>query len=278
MFSVGVLYSAQEFLEFVSSTPNLDLSFSDMFQSFVIASPKAILELSQRCEWVRLNVAGKLEVTERGFLVIQYKQPELSLRVQIGHVIESYLPPWIPLLSRGRSETQKYLPPDALQCFKEAGLFSTPTDEIVSWWDTYSKVSRKKSKDDNLDVGRRGEKLSIAYERNRTKHEPIWQGFETNLAGYDLLSIVDISDLAPLRIEVKASDSRPEVATFYISKNEWNVAALSENYLVHLWSLRPKPRLIIVTPMQLQNHIPVDQGSGNWEKVSVPFSVFINAE
>jgi hypothetical protein len=276
MFSVGVLYSAQEFLEFVSNTPDLDLSFSEIFQSFAVASPKAILELSQRCEWVRLNISGKLEVTERGYQVLLSKQPELSLRVQIGHVIETYLPPWIPLLSRGRMETQKYLPPGALQCFKEAGLFSTPTDDIVNWWDNFSKMSRKKNKDDNLQTGRRGEKLSITYERNRTKREPLWQGFETNLAGYDLLSVVDTQDLRPLCIEVKASDSRPEVATFYISKNEWNVASTSDNYLIYLWSLRPKPKLIVITPAQLQSHIPIDQGDGNWEKASVPFSVFID--
>jgi hypothetical protein len=254
----------------------LDLSFSEIFQTFAVASPKAILELSQRCEWVRLNISSKLEVTERGYQVLQGKQPELSLRVQIGHLIETYLPPWIPLLSRGRTEAQKYLPPDALQCFKEAGLFSFPTDDIVNWWDKYSKISRKETKDNNLETGRHGEKLSINYERNRTKREPIWQGFETNLAGYDLLSVVDPQDLRPLCIEVKTSDSRPEVAAFYMSKNEWNVASTSDNYLIHLWSLRPKPKLIMITIFQLQNHIPINQGDGHWEKVSVPFSVFMD--
>ena len=276
MFSVGILYSAQEFLEFVNSTPTLDLNFSEIFQTFAVASPKAIFELSQKCEWIRLNMSGNLEVTERGFQVLQSKQPEISLRIQIGHLIETYMPPWIPLISRGRMETQKYLPSGVKQCFKEAGLFSTPTDDIVNWWDKYSQVSRKKNKDNNLETGRRGEKLSIEHERDRTKREPVWQGFETNLAGYDLLSIVREDDFRPLCIEVKTSDSRPDVAEFYISKNEWNVATVSDNFILHLWSLRPRPKLIVITPNQLQNHIPIDQGDGNWEKVSIPFTAFID--
>lgn len=274
MFSVGILYSAQEFLEFLSKTSGIDLKFPEMVSNFSVASPKATLELTQKCEWIRLNVSGYLEITDRGQQVLQSKEPELALRLQIGHLIEADLPPWIPLLSRGRSEAQKYLPVNVLQCFKEAGLFGEPSDEIVNWWDRYSKVSRKTTKDKNLEIGRRGEKLSIKYERDRTQREPIWQGFETNLAGFDILSVVDRSDHRLLRIEVKTANSRPEAATFYISRNEWNVATTSDNYIIHLWSLQPRPKLIVITPTQLQHHIPTDQGSGEWEKVSVPFSVF----
>ena len=229
MFSVGVLYSAYEFIEFVSRTPEIDTNFSITFRTFAVASPRAILELSQKCEWVQLNYDGRFELTDRGKEVISNKELELALRVQIGHLIESYLPTWLPLLSRGRLETQKYLPADALQCFSEAGLFSKPTDDIVAWWDKYSKVSRKTRRDNNLDVGRRGEKLTIAHERSRTNREPVWQGFETNLAGYDVLSVVNSEDLRPLCIEVKASNSKPNVASFFVSKNEWNVATTSEN-------------------------------------------------
>jgi hypothetical protein len=275
MFSVGVLYSAQEFLEFVSKTPELDLSFPDVFSTFSVASPKAVLVVSQKCEWIRLNVFGKLEVTERGTSVLQGKYPESILRIQIGHLIESYLPPWIPLLSKGRLEAQKYLPLDVRQCFMEANLFAEPTDEVVAWWDKYSKVSRKMRRDSNLEIGRLGEKLSIQHERERTKREPFWQGIESNLAGYDVLSVVSSTDIRLLCIEVKSSNSIPEVASFYISKNEWQVAMTSDNYLVHLWALRPRPNLIIVTPAQLQSHIPTNQGEGTWESTSIPFATFM---
>jgi hypothetical protein len=275
MFSVGILYAAQEFLEFVSKSPVLDLSFPDVFSTFSVASPRAVLELSQKCEWVRLNVTGKLEITERGLQVLQGKYPEFILRIQIGHLIESYLPPWIPLLSRGRQEAQRYFPADVRQCFREANLFSEPTDEIVSWWDKYSKISRKTRRDSNLETGRRGEKLSIEHERWRTQREPFWQGLESNLAGYDVLSVVDAEDVRPLRIEVKTSNSVREVASFYLSRNEWQVATTSDNYVLHLWALQPKPFLTIISFSQLQDHVPTNQGDGMWESVSIPFSAFI---
>ena len=142
MFSVGVLYSAYEFIGFVSKTPDLDMNFPNIFQTFAVASPKATLKVSQKCEWVQLNYDGKLEITSRGKEVLVNQEPELALRTQIGHLIESYLPTWLPLLSRGRLETKKYLPANALQCFREAGLFSQASDDIVAWWDKYSNVSR----------------------------------------------------------------------------------------------------------------------------------------
>ncbi len=274
MFSVGILYSAQEFLEFVRQTPDLDLHFPDIFNTFSVASSKAMLELSQQCQWIRLNISGKIEITEKGKQVIQYGQADIALRVQIGHLLETYLPPWIPLLSRGRAEAQKYLPQDISQCFREAGLFSYPSDDIVNWWDKYSKVSRKVSKDAKLDVGRQGEKLSLEHERRRTKREPTWQGFESNLAGFDVLSVISETDSTSLRIEVKTSNSRPDVATFYLSKNEWNVASTSDHYIVHLWALQPKPLLIIVETLQLERHIPSNQGDGQWENISIPYSTF----
>lgn len=275
MFSVGILYSAREFLEFVSNTPEIDLSFPDLFNTFLVASPKAMLELSQKCEWIRLNVDGKLEVTDRGIQVLNNQQLEIALRVQIGHLIETYLPPWIPLLSRGRSEAQQYLPANVLQCFNEAGLFGAISDDIVNWWDKYSKVSRRASKDNKLEIGRQGEKLTLEYERKRTKREPAWKGFESNLAGYDVLSVISETDIRPLRIEVKTSNSLPENASLYISRNEWNIATTSDDYLVYLWTLQPKPQLTIITITQLQNHIPVNQGEGEWQSTEVPFSCLV---
>lgn len=278
MFSVGILYSAKEFLEFVDNTPDLDLQFPKIFATFSVASPKSVLEISQVCEWIRMNIDGKLEITEKGKEIIQYVNPEKALRAQIGHLIEKSIPPWIPLLSRGRDEAKKYLPIDVAQCFREAELFSDPTDEIVNWWDKYSKISRKVSKDTKLEVGRRGEKLSLKHERKRTKREPFWQGIESNLAGFDILSVVSEIDPSPLRIEVKASNSTPEVATFFLTKNEWRVALTSDCYLFHLWALQPKPRLLLIDVNQVINHIPKNLGLGQWEVISIPYEPFIHEE
>ena len=275
MFSVGVLYSAQEFLAFINKTPGIDLKFPDIFKTFYVASPKAILEVSQKCDWVRLNTYGFLEITERGNVIIESKEPEMTLRIQIGHLIETYLPPWLPLLSHGRAETQKYLPKDVGQCFREAGLFGEISDDIILWWDRYSKVSRKQGKDTKLEVGRQGEKLSIQYERERTGREPRWLGFKSNFLGFDILSTLSKDNPQSLLIKVKASNSIVSTAFFYITKNEWGVATTSNCYLFHLWALQPKPILTTVEVDQIRKHIPNNQGDGCWENVSIPYSVFV---
>ena len=48
-----------------------------------------------------------------------------------------------------------------------------------------------------------------------------------------------------------------------------------ENFIFHLWSLQPKPKLIIVEVEKLMNHIPKNQGDGQWESTSLPYSAFI---
>ena len=161
MFSVGVLYSIQKFLGFVRRNPDLDLSFPNIFPEFAIASPKEILDTSLDCKWVIQNNFGNLVVTERRFNIIDCLSPVFSLRFQIGDLIERKLPPWLPLLSRGRAEAQEYLPPDVKQCFLEAGLLSTIDDNIVRWWDKYSNISRIEKNAKNVEIGRFGEKTNI---------------------------------------------------------------------------------------------------------------------
>ena len=220
-----------------------------------------------------VGLYGNLEITERGKLILQYNDPENALRLQVGHLIESLIPSWIPLLCRGRSEAGKYLPTDVLQCFREAGLFDGTSDEIVTWWDRYSKISRKTNKDNNVEIGRRGEKLSVEYERKRANREPIWQSIESNLSGFDILSTIDEQNQTRLQIEVKTSNSTIDVANFFLSKNEWDVATTSTNYIFHLWSLQPKPTLQIVMVDQVEKHVPDNNGYGKWQKVSVPFAI-----
>jgi hypothetical protein len=274
MLSIAALYSAQRFLALVKRAPSLGTSPMGSFRLFSLAPANDVLAICQECQWVRLNTSGKLEITDRGEDVLRQSHSELALRVQLGHLIETQRPAWLPLLGRGREEARKYLPPDFEQCMRESGLFSGASDDVVKWWDQYSKMSRRLDTDDRVEVGRVGEKLSLEHERQRTKREPIWRGFESNLAGFDILSVVAEDDPAPLRIEVKTSNSRPADAMFYVSRNEWAVAKASGSYLFHLWSLRPSSRLLTITFAQVRQHIPLNRGTGGWQNVSVPYSAF----
>jgi hypothetical protein len=182
--SVGVLYAALDLLELLDKIPGLDQRFPDMFRTFSVADPKLTLDFGQRCGWVRFNVDGHLEFTPRGRALLGMKQTELALRCQLADVIESYCPPWGPLLSRGRVECLRYLPIDIQQCLKEAGLLGPVDDSVVLWWDSVAESSRKSISDARLKIGRIGEKLSLDYEKKRTGINPIWQSIESNLCGY----------------------------------------------------------------------------------------------
>jgi hypothetical protein len=77
--------------------------------------------------------------------------------------------------------------------------------------------------------------------------------------------------LSPLRIEVKTSNSTPDVSMLHISRNEWAFARVSDNYVFHPWSLLPPPKLVEVSFQQIAKHIPTNQGSGDWESVEITY-------
>ena len=132
-----------------------------------------------------------MEVTDKADAFLADVPVENALRIQVQHLIEAYKPSWLPLLTKGRAEALRFLPEDVVQCLREADLTTSYADDVILWWDKTCKISRRTGKDEKVDVGRRGEKLSISYERRRTSREPIWKGFDSNLAGYDILSVVD---------------------------------------------------------------------------------------
>jgi hypothetical protein len=277
--SVGILYSAIDLLKLVASTPGIDQRFPNIFKVFSVASPTITLEMSLKCGWLSFNIAGYLDVTTRGKQLLGTEQPEIALRLQLIDFIDAYNPSWVPLLKRGRSEALRYLLLDIQQCFKEAALLEAPDDiEVVKWWDNAAQASRSKVADIKMQTGRVGERLSLEHERKRTHREPIWQAFESNLCGYDILSVTEANENTPLRIEVKASDSTPDSGIFYVTRNEWTVAQTSECYVFHLWSLKPEPKLFVINVDHISSHIPCNKGEGQWEDVTIPFRAVIEIQ
>jgi hypothetical protein len=99
---------------------------------------------------------------------------------------------------------------------------------------------------------------------------PQWIALDSNLAGYDLLSIMGPKDTARLKIEVKATTASLDYAEIHISENEWAVASLSpQDYVFHIWQLHPKPLLFSASVEIISFHIPHNQASGHWETVRI---------
>jgi hypothetical protein len=97
---------------------------------------------------------------------------------------------------------------------------------------------------------------------------------ESNLTGYDLLSVVSRSNGSPLIVEVKASRGLGHSARFFMSRNEWETACKASNYSLHLWRLAPTPALAKVSVSILEPHIPINCGDGVWDSVQISMAAF----
>jgi hypothetical protein len=273
MFSVGLLYSIRDFLNLNLASGMTPETFAYYFNSYKYSTADKILSTTFKCGWAKINAIGNMELTERGEEIAKcdYKA---ALLIQLEDIILNFNPVWASVLSKGRIEAKSFLPPDAFQCFKEAGLFDSITDYIVDFWDKLSLAYRNYTYQRQLEIGRIGEKLSFEYELKRTGKAPLWQAVESNLAGYDLLSIVDISISRRLKIEVKSTTSDVNLAKFHITKNEWQTALASENYIFHLWQIS-EPKLFIVSLEAVRNHIATNNGDGKWDIIEIPFNSVI---
>ena len=200
----------------------------------------------------------------------------LPFRMILSEYVRHVLPVWAYRIPAGRMELFAVLPPDVASCFHSSGLMdSSPDDTIVSWWSEMAKFIRLKVSDRREETGRDGEARSLCYERLRTGREPKWISFESNFAGYDILSVDSAEQGTPRRIEVKASFSSVSDASFLVTENEWNVAILNlDNYRFHLWSITRVVLLADIPAREVEPHIPKNNSLGCWKKAEIPFSAF----
>lgn len=273
VFSVGILYSVQKFLRFISDNKLKTTEFYTAFNRYEATSSQIVLEVAESCNWIQLDLEGNLSVTAKGNEILVQKDMLYALRVQLKHLIEKVKPSWSYLIHKGRKEAFQYFPADVKQCFKEAELINSYHKDVIKWWDILALAVRGQQLDTQLEIGRTGEELSIEYERNRVNKEPVWQSIESNLSGFDILSVVSLEDSTPLRIEVKASTNVSNSFTFYLTKNEWNVADTSKNYLFHLWVLSEHPDLYVIDKSDIAQHIPTNKGNGSWENIKITFTL-----
>jgi hypothetical protein len=188
-----------------------------------------------------------------------------KLRSQLASIVEISRPAWSGLLPKGRKEAKAGLPEEILQCFEEALLLDTPSDDVVDWWDRLSALVRQVAQADLLATGRAGERLTLRHESARTGKQPKWQSLETSYAGYDVLSVRSKSDDKPLKIEVKCSERPFKTSQIFITEHEWITANQSpETYIFHIWLVNPEPCLFTISVAELAAHAPKNQGKGMW--------------
>lgn len=274
LFSVGVLYSSQSFLKIVQDgSLNLE-NFEASFRRVEVADGKAVLALAQTCQWIRVTERGRVGLTERGAELLEKSGATHCLREQLLDILSSSPPPWARKLILGRFEALRIMPDDARQCFRECDLTDGFDDETVSWWDMASESVRSERSKLNHRIGRRAERLSLNYEKRRTGKEPLWQAVQTNVAGYDVLSVIDADDTSKLKIEVKGSRLGRREASFFLTRNEWRTATKSNAYHFHLWLVHDVPTLFVVPSSAIADHVPENRKQGRWETAQFFFRDF----
>lgn len=226
----------------------------------------------------KLNYDGALDIaTNLGWDV--FGRPldrTIFYRETLRNLIVAIKPPWARQTLRGRGAVENSLSINEAQCFKSAGLLANNSEDAIRWWDELAATFRALDDAYLTEVGRIGERLSFNLENERLAPfglEAQWIALQDNAAGFDVLSyMTDDADMAKLLIEVKSVVFPPVV--FFVTRHEWDTAKENrKNYVVHLW-ITSRRLLRAISVDEMQQHIPTDNGLGQWQnvRVKVPLS------
>lgn len=274
-FSPGLAQGCFELLGIASRNA---LTFPQIHSSFAYfgSLPTAkVVSTAQGIGWLCVSDEGIASLTPTGSRLLSIAGYEPMLRQALLDYMDIARPPWLQNATYGRSRVIRFAGSELAQVFVEAGLAYGVEDDVVAFWDAMAALARGQKNGRLSEIGRQGERLSIAHEQARTGRKPKWVAIDNNEDGYDLLSIVETGDSRPLSIEVKASTMGLS-GSLHLTRNEWDRSQEVENHTFHLWAIESDNQnaLAVLAPTELQDHVPVDLGAGSWEVVEIPFSAF----
>ena len=269
---VRVFYTLQDIFEHVRGSRSTDSGLRAAATLFGPATSEA-LTLASALGWLAQGQDGTIHPTQAGIEAHPVGSRSLRLRFQLHSFVLQTKPSWSALLCRGRREAAALLPSEIRQCLHDAGLLDGTDAQTVQWWDSLAVAARTESQHELLNIGRIGERLSLQYEQDRVGKTPLWQALESNAAGYDILSWLDNQSPEKLIIEVKCSVLAMDSAWIHITRNEWQTAGTAQHAVFHIWSVRSNGKSLWVKKRtELQPHISLNQGDGEWETVRIPGS------
>jgi len=272
-FRAGILYRVEEFLCFLRDGPLHIRQTRNHFSEWCGISMQTVLRVAEGAGWILRDQAGEYRLSPTGVALACQSAPTLALREMVMQLTFALKPSWMRLAMRGRAAVLNYAPAEVIQCLSESGLAEAIDPTTVAWWDRFSGVERGDEDQKRLEEGRRGERLSYEYECLRTGFEPRWVALENSAAGYDLLSVVSRTDRTPMVIEVKTTMQAWSTGRFWLTCNEWSILSRADHAKLHLWGVAAEDLLFSsVAPSLLLAHIPVNQGAGQWETLSVGFA------
>jgi hypothetical protein len=273
-FSPGIAQGCAELLSLARKHSQEPEGLLNAFDSLGAIPTTKLLAIAQTLDWVGINEHGHLTPTPSGERLLGIDGYAPLLRQMLLDYIDIERPNWIQNASSGRARVMAFAGPEIAQVLVEANLASGTDDVTVAFWDTLAARARGQKDSTLNDIGRKGERLSLAYEAQRTKRAAKWISIESNEDGYDILSVVDADNLSKLSIEVKTSTIGLG-GSFYLSTNEWERAKETSYHLFHLWDIsKTPPRLGIISVESMREHVPANKGTGEWQSVKVPLIAF----
>jgi hypothetical protein len=273
-FSPGLAQGCFELLGIVSRNALTFSQLSASFAYFGSLPTTKVMMIAQGIGWLYADERGVASISPSGLRLISLSGYKPMLRQALLDYIDNERPPWVQNATYGRSRVIRFAGREIAQVFIEAGLADSVDDEVVAFWDAMAALARGQKNGRLSEIGRHGERLSIAHELERTGQNPKWVAIENNEDGYDVLSVVDLEDPRPLSIEVKAT-TMGFAGSLHLTRNEWERAQEAENHVFHIWSLKSDDAaLAVLTPEDIRLHIPLNIGFGSWESVEVPLKAF----
>ena len=244
---------------------------------------KTALCFALQCKWVEMVNSTEYAMTPYGERLLRSFNNMQICEDMYRDILFNYIcvckPIWAKRIPYGRFEAYRIMSDDEQLCFKKAGLMRDPvTRTEVDWWDSLAELERVEVAQKKNDIGRSGEELTIDYEKKRTSATPTWESINSNLAGFDIISQVSDTDTSQILIEVKSSPKQIQDASFFVTRNEWEFASNEYNknrYFFYLWLLNgTSARLAIISVSEIEKHIPLENGQGEWSETIIPFSAF----
>lgn len=272
-FSPGIAYGCFELLDFLADAA-MPLEHAKGLGKLGVVDASRVTRCALALGWVEVNEDGQLLATARGQSVRVLPMTEQRLRRALLDMVEATDPPWVQNARFGRRRFLKYAPIEIAQICDEAGLAENADEETVTFWDLLAARARGLHDVHLNEIGRDGERLTLAFEATRTGRLPKWVALDSNEDGYDILSQMANDDTRRLCIEVKASRQGVN-GSFYVTRHEWETALSLLNFCMHLWDVsKARPTLAVLSTCDLEEHLPVDNGVGLWDVAKVPFSAF----
>jgi hypothetical protein len=192
-----------------------------------------------------------------------------SYQTLIEMEVQRNFPAWLSVLPRGRLALLDVLTADIRECFRRAGaLAAQPTQDAVDFLDRLANVARARANLGLVEAGRCAERKSFDLEVARcaviqNAPQVEWVSLNDNSVGFDIRSSRSVNgQLRPKLIEVKSC--RSSALQMILTRNEWWTACRHrDDFVVHLWHLATD-HLYELFWVDLQPHIPNDQGNGRW--------------